>query len=203
MTKLRNRNKTKRRHHVTKRRSHSRRTRSQRGGGWMHTLSFGLLGQPNEPVGTGTGTSSWYEWITGPTVSENYAITDSIKKTIDDADAKVGEAATTAKNVIMDEASALTENATKLISGEEENDTLIGSPYPTPSPSPPSLSPIPVTGGKSRKHNKKGGANLGLLYYATPIKPVSMAGGKKHKHTCCKGKNKSKGKRHSASCLRK
>ena len=201
MTKLRNRNKTKRRHHVTKRRSHSRRTRSQRGG------FFGYF-ENGTPVAAGSSEQPSYwsglsNWITGPTVSENYAITDSIKKTIDDADAKVGEAATTAKNVIMDEASALTENATKLISGEEENDTLIGSPYPTPSPSPPSPSPIPVTGGKSRKHNKKGGANLGLLYYATPIKPVSMAGGKKHKHTCCKGKGKSKNKRHSASCLRK
>ena len=180
MTKLRNRNKTKRRHHVTKRRSH--RTRSQRGGGdWANTLSFGLLGNSDEPIGTGR--TSWYDWFTGPTEEKNTQITESIKSTVNDLDAKVGEAATTAKNVIIDEASALTENAKNLISGEEKEtyNTGISSP---------------VIGGKSRKYNKKGGANLGLLYYATPIK-----GGKKHKYSCCKGKGKRH--KHNASCSRK
>ena len=195
MTKLRNRNKTKRRHHVTKRRSHRHRTRSQRGG------LFGYF-ENGTPVAAGSSEQPSYwsglsNWFTGPTVSENDGITQKIQDNINTLDSKVGDAATTAKNVIIDEASALTENAKNLISGEEKDtdNTLIGTPYPTPSPSPPS--PIPVTGGKSRKYkNKKGGANLGLLYYATPIK-----GGKKHKYTCCKGKGKRH--KHNASCSRK
>jgi hypothetical protein len=199
MTKLRNRNKTKRRHHVTKRRSH--RTRSQRGGGdWLSTFSFGLLGNSEEPVGSGTTT--WYEWATDPAKQENMAITDSIKQTIDDVDAKVGEIATTTKDVIVNEASELTEKAKSLISGEE-NEKLYSSPYPTPTPSPPS--PVyGTTGGKSRKHkNRKGGSNLGLLYYATPVNSVSMKGGKRHKYSCCKNKGKGKRHKHNASCSRK
>ena len=201
MTKLRNRNKTKRRHHVSKR--HRHRTRSQKGGDLMHTLSFGFVGTPDQPVGTGT--SSWTNWFTGPSEPENYAITNTIKDNINILDAKIGDAATTTKNVIMDEASELTEKAKSLVSGEEE-EKLYSSPLPTPPPSPPLLV---TTGGKSRKHkNKKGGANLGLLYYATPVKPVvivekmaPMSGGKSRKHTGCK--NKGKRHRHNASCLRK
>jgi hypothetical protein len=198
MTKLRNRNKTKRRHHVTKRRSH--RTRSQRGGGWLPDW---LTGSTNDTyVANGLPESPSYlskltNYFTGPTDLENVEITDSIKKTVDEIDAKLGEA----KDDIIEEASVITEKAKETI-GYGKN-TLIGSPDQTPSPSPPTPPPI-VTGGKSRKHkNRKGGSNLGLLYYATPVNSVSMKGGKRHKHTCCKNKGKGKRHRHSASCSQK
>ena len=208
MTKLRNRNKTKRRHHVTKRRSHRHRTRSQKGGDLLHTISLGNFGTPDVPVPVATGSSDTYwskftNYFSGPTDLENAKITDSIKETVDEIDTKVGEAAINAKNVIIDEASVITEKAKSYVSGEG-NDTLIGSPYPTPSPSPPSPPPGTI-GGKTRKHkNRKGGSNLGLLYYATPVEQtILIKGGKKHKHTCCKGKSKGKRHRHSASCSRK
>ena len=200
MTKLRNRNKTKRRHHVTKRRSH--RTRSQRGGNWLPTW---LTGTPDESVPVATGSSDqpsyWSNWLTGPTDLENDGITKKIQDNINTLDAKVGDVATNitegAIELAKEAKNKAGELAESVVSGEEK-DTLIGSPYPTPSPSPISV------GGKSRKYkNKKGGAKLGLVYYATPIKPVSMAGGKKHNHTCCKGKRKGKGKRHNLSCMQK
>jgi hypothetical protein len=192
MTKLRNRNKTKRRHHVTKRRSH--RTRSQRGGGLLPDWITGSTNDTYSATGTGTtDTSSYFDkimnYFSGPTKQENVEIIDSLKQTIDDVDAKVGEIASTTKDVIVNEASELTEKAKSLVSGEEKENV-----YSSP--------PSPVIGGKSRKHkNRKGGSNLGLLYYATPVNSVSMKGGKRHKYSCCK--NKGKRHKHNASCLQK
>lgn len=208
MTKLRNRNKTKKRHYAIKRRSHK--TRSQRGGDWLHTLSFGYAGTP-PPLGLGSGTNP-------------------VAVVVDQIDTGIGNVATTLK----DEASKLTGEASKLTgeatnkvfklkddaqnyilgTGSDTNNTLIGSPLPTPDPTPDPTPPSPVNGigGKSRKY-KKGGANLGLLYYATPVTPVNsveqitpitpIKGGKKHKYTCCKNKRKGKRHRHNASCSRK
>lgn len=252
MTKLRNRNKTKRRNCVTKRRSH--RTRNQRGGNLLHKLSFGNFGTPDDPVPVATGLSdtepksywSVMDWFKGPTDSENAEITGTIKSTVgttvDNLNTEVGNAATRAKNFIAEEASAITENVKKTVGYDDSgqgNDTLIGSPEPTPPPSPPSpvtggktrkhkhaKKPVgygkytligtpdptpppspptpPKTGGKTRKHNKKGGTNLGLLYYATPVEQsILIKGGKRHKHTCCKNKRKGKCKRHNVSCIKK
>jgi hypothetical protein len=204
MTKLRNRNKTKRRHHATKRRSH--RTRSQRGGDLLYTISFGKFGKPPDdtvPVATGLSDqpSLWTKitnYVSGPTDSENLEITKSIKNTVDGLDAKVGDVAKNMTEGAIELAEEAKNEANKIVEEttgyvrSEENDTLIGSPSP-------------ITGGKSRKHkNRKGGANLGLLYYATPVdQKTLMKGGKKHKHTCCKGKSKGKCKRHNVSCIKK
>ena len=164
MTKLRNRNKTKRRHRTTKRRSHSHRTRSQKGGDIWYTISLGNFGKPSvpEPVATGLSEppSLWSKmtnYFSGPTDSENVEITDSIKNTfestINAADAKVGDVA---KNMTegaielaeeaKNEANKIVEETTGYVRSEENN------AY-TPSP-------IPVTGGKSRKYkNRKGTKN--------------------------------------------
>ena len=201
MTKLCNSNKTKRCHRATKRRSHK--TRSQRGGlfGYFENNTSVATGLPDSP-------SYWSKaksWFTGSSNSGTNVVTEGMNK----LDTGIGNVATT----LTGEASKLTGDATNKVfeitgnakeyilgTGSDTNNTLIGSPLPTPDPTPPS--PVYGTGGKSRKHkHKKGGANLGLLYYATPVNSMPIKGGKKHKYTCCKNKRKSKRHRHNASCL--
>ena len=204
MAKLRKRNKTKKRHYANKRRSHK--TRSQRGGDWLHTLSFGYAGTPLDS-GTNVVTEGMNKLDTGignvatTLKDEASKLTDEASKLTGDATNKVFEITGNAKEYILG-------------TGSDTNNTLIGSPLPTPDPTPDPTPPSPVNGigGKSRKY-KKGGANLGLLYYATPVTPINsveqitpitpIKGGKKHKYTCCKNKRKGKRHRHNASCSRK
>jgi len=189
MTKLRNRNKTKRRNCVTKRRSHRHRTRSQRGGNLLHTISLGNFGTPDVPVPVAAGLpdtepksywSSAMDWFKGPTEENNTQITGTIKSTVDNLNTEVGNAATRAKNFIAEEASAITEKVKETAGYGDE--TL----NETPSYS----SPPGTTGGKSRKHAKKPvgygkdtliGTPLPTPSPSPPTPPITDGKSRKHK----------------------